>query len=76
MVELKSMKPQHLKAWTEDHLLAWEDVARLLPTEKNAPESPLTREKYLGLLDQVVKETDAGAVLYPERMLVMVGRKK
>lgn len=74
-VDVGSLKPHHLKAWTEDYLLVYEEVSYLLPSEKDMPEAPLSREKYLGLFGQVVKETEAGAVMYPERIVVTTARK-
>ena len=74
-VDVGKLKPQHLKAWTEDYLLVYEDVASLLPSQKDVPETPLSREKFSGLFGQVVKETEAGAALYPERIVVATARK-
>lgn len=69
------MLPEQYKAWTEDYLFVYEEVAMMVPSEKEAPNAQLTREKYQALFDQVVQETDAGAVMHSQHLIVVVGRK-
>jgi len=69
------LKSEQYKAWTEDYLLVYEEVAQMVPKEKDAPGAPLTREKYEGMFDQVVKETNEGAVIHSQHLIVIVGQK-
>ena len=69
------LKASHYKAWTEDYLLVYEEVAQMVPREKDAPGSAMTREKYEGLFEQVVKETNGGAVIHSQHLVVVVAQK-
>lgn len=53
----------------------YEEVAMMVPSDKDAPGAPLTREKYQGLFDQVVKETNAGTVIHSQHLTMVTGRK-
>ena len=70
------LKPEHYKAWTEDYLLVYEEVADMLPKSADAPPgTPMTREMYHGLFAKVVEECEAGAVMHSGHLLVAVGMK-
>ena len=65
-----------LKAWTDNYLLVFEDVAPLLPEAANAGEgTKLTREAYLALVAKAVAETEKG-VAFAMPGLTVVGQKK
>ena len=64
-----------LKAWTEDYLLVWEELAGYFPSRSKVPNAPMSREDYLGLFGQVVSETEQGAVVHQREIVVVSGRK-
>lgn len=69
------LKASQYKAWTEDYLLVYEEVAQMVPREKDAPGSAMTREKYEGLFEQVVRETSRGTVIHSQHLVVVVAQK-
>ncbi|KAH8891772.1 S-adenosyl-L-methionine-dependent methyltransferase [Thozetella sp. PMI_491] len=64
-----------LKAWTEDYLMVWEELAVFFPSQAKVPEAPMTKEKYVALFEQAVKETESGVVVHHGEVVVVVGRK-
>ncbi|OAA76162.1 hypothetical protein LEL_05846 [Akanthomyces lecanii RCEF 1005] len=64
-----------MKAWTEDYLLSWEEIANLIPPKAQAPDSPFTREMYEDLLDKAIAETEQGVAIHQQSVLVVMGRK-
>lgn len=69
------LRSEQYKAWTEDYLLVYEEVAQMVPSEKDAPGSPMTREKYEALFDQVVMESNDGAVIHSQHLVVAIAQK-
>lgn len=64
-----------MKAWTEDYLLSWEEIASLIPPKAQAPDSPLTREMYEDLLDKAIAEAEQGVAIHQQSVLVVIGKK-
>lgn len=69
------LKAHQSKAWTEDYLLAWRDVGEMLPSEKDAPGSPMTKEAYNNLFGAVVEEARKGMTLHSGYLLTVIGKK-
>lgn len=68
-------KAHHRKAWTEDYLLAYRDIGQMLPSEKDAPGSPMTREGYNKLFAGVVEEARRGMVMLMDHLLTVRGKR-
>jgi len=66
---------EQYKAWTEDYLLVYEEIAHMLPSEKDMPGAPMTSEKYEALFNQVLKETSDGAVIHSQHLIAVLGQK-
>ncbi len=64
-----------LKAWTEDYLLVWEELAGYFPSRSMVPNAPMSREAYVELFGKVVSETEQGAVVHQREIVVVSGRK-
>ncbi|RAH77593.1 hypothetical protein BO86DRAFT_440677 [Aspergillus japonicus CBS 114.51] len=68
-------RPQDYKAWTENYLIVWEELAALFPPKAEAPNAPLSREAWVALFTAAVKETEQGVVVHQGRVVTAVGRK-
>lgn len=66
---------RHAKAWTEDYLLVWEELDELLPSKKEHPSAPLTKEAWNAMLVAAVRETSDGVAVHSQTLTVAVGRK-
>lgn len=73
--EMRPLKAHQNKAWTEDYLLAWRDVGEMLPSEKDAPGSPMTKEGYNKLFAAVVEEARRGMTMHTGHLLTVIGKK-
>lgn len=73
--EKHPLKAHQRKAWTEDYLLAYRDIGAMLPSEKDVPGSPMTREAYDKLFAAVVEEARRGMVMHMGHLLTVRGRK-
>ena len=68
-------KKELSKAWTDDLLMVYEEIAWSLPEAAKAGEgAKMTRERYRELFANVVKETQQGVSLGMNGV-VIVGRK-
>ncbi|KAI1815831.1 hypothetical protein GGS20DRAFT_306978 [Poronia punctata] len=76
-VQLQSyaVRKQDYKAWTEDYLMVWEDLAMYFPLAADKPDAPLTREAWNGLFVNAIKETEQGVALFYRDIVVMTGQK-
>lgn len=74
-MEKHPLKTYQGKAWTEDYLLAFKDLGHMLPSEKDVPQSPMTRESYNALFASVVEEARKGMVMHSSHLLTVVGKK-
>ena len=55
----------------------FEELGSLFPSAANAaPGTPMTREQYEGLFNQVVAETQNGVVIHEQEIMVAIGRKQ
>ncbi|KAK7756138.1 hypothetical protein SLS62_001730 [Diatrype stigma] len=63
------------KAWTEDYLMVWEELAVHFPLKAAAPQAPMTRESWVDLFSKAVEETEQGAVVHQGKIVTVVGRK-
>ncbi|KAK7909031.1 hypothetical protein PG985_014909 [Apiospora marii] len=66
---------QDYKAWTEDILMIWGELAVHFPTKADAPTAKLTRESYLDLFRRAIEETENGVAIHQRLLVVAVGRK-
>lgn len=73
--EKHPLKRHQGKAWTENYLLAFRDVGYMLPSEKDAPGSPLTRESYNALFASVTREATEGLLMHTGNILTVIGKK-
>ncbi|SPO04708.1 uncharacterized protein DNG_07393 [Cephalotrichum gorgonifer] len=64
-----------LKAWTEDYLMVWEELAVMFPSRKQVPQSPMTKEGFQELFAKAVAETEAGVVVHQGKLVIASGRK-
>ncbi|KAI1085170.1 hypothetical protein F5B20DRAFT_589931 [Whalleya microplaca] len=69
------VRRRDLKAWTEDYFMVWEELYVHFPTEAEAPQAPMTREKWVDLFSRAVKETEKGVVVHQGKIMSVVGRK-
>ncbi|KAL2801546.1 hypothetical protein BJX63DRAFT_417159 [Aspergillus granulosus] len=72
---VQEKRKQDYKAWTEDYLMVWEELAAFFPPKEQAPNAPLTREAWTGLFASAVKETEQGVVVHQGKILTAVGQK-
>lgn len=63
------------KAWTENYLLAYRDLGEMIPSEKDAAGSLVTRESYNALFASVVEEASRGMIMHTGQLLAVVGKK-
>lgn len=68
-------RKQDYKGWTEDYLMVWEDCAVFFPLKSQAPDAPLTREGWIDMFANSVKETEQGVVVHKGRIVTVVGQK-
>ncbi|KAK7960408.1 hypothetical protein PG988_011622 [Apiospora saccharicola] len=68
-------RKQDYKAWTEDMLMVWGDLAIHIPTKADEPTAKLTRESFLDLFRRAVDETEYGVAIHQRMIMVAVGRK-
>ena len=79
-----ALRPRDYKAWTEDYLMVWEELAGHFPpqTQTQTPEqgqrqgqNQMTREAWTDLFDRAVRETERGVVVHQGSVITAVGRK-
>ncbi|XXH01932.1 hypothetical protein Hte_008295 [Hypoxylon texense] len=63
------------KAWTEDYLMVWEELAVLFPSRETQPQAPMTREAWVELFANAVGETERGVAVHHGQVVAVVGRK-
>ncbi|EMR71188.1 putative umta methyltransferase family protein [Eutypa lata UCREL1] len=68
-------RKQDKKAWTEDYLMVWEELAVHFPPKATAPGAPMTRESWVDLFAKAVGETEKGVVAHQGKVVTVVGRK-
>ncbi|KAL4935584.1 hypothetical protein BDV06DRAFT_125447 [Aspergillus oleicola] len=68
-------RKQDYKGWTEDYLMVWEELADLFPSKAQAPNAPFSREAWIDLFANAVKETEQGVVVHQGRVVIAVGQK-
>ncbi|KAJ2979744.1 hypothetical protein NQ176_g3065 [Zarea fungicola] len=68
-------RKQDLKAWTEDYLLVWEELAVYLPPKAEVPDAPLSRDTWIDLFANAVKETERGVVVHQNAIVTCIGKK-
>ncbi|KAK7915071.1 hypothetical protein PG985_012774 [Apiospora marii] len=66
---------QDWKAWTEDYLMVWEEIASLFPPKAAKPDAPMTREAWVELFAKAVKETELGVAVHQGRVVTAIGQK-
>ncbi|KAK8105655.1 uncharacterized protein PG998_003871 [Apiospora kogelbergensis] len=68
-------RKQDLKGWTEDYMMVWEEIASFFPPKATQPNAPMSREAWVELFANSVKETEQGVVVHQGRILTVVGQK-
>lgn len=67
------LPPAYHKAWTENYLILYEEIAeRLPPAEKAAPNVPMTREVYLEMFEKVLEEVKNGVALNSKDIIAVL----
>ncbi|KAI1409311.1 hypothetical protein F5Y13DRAFT_203730 [Hypoxylon sp. FL1857] len=74
-MKMTETRKQDLKAWTEDYLMVWEELAAFFPPKEKQPEAPMTREAWVDLFAKAVGETEKGVVVHQGSIMSAVGRK-
>lgn len=64
-----------LKAWTEDYLMVWEDLAELFPSREHVPQALMTKDAFVELFAKALKETESGVVVHQRKVVIASGRK-
>ncbi|KAL4950110.1 hypothetical protein BDW69DRAFT_172827 [Aspergillus filifer] len=72
---VQDKRKQDYKGWTEDYLMVWEELADLFPQKAQAPNAPFSREAWIDLFANAVKETEQGVVVHQGRVVTAVGQK-
>lgn len=73
---VQEKRKQDYKGWTEDYLMVWEEIAAFFPSKTEAPDAPLTREAWITLFANAVRESEQGVVVHQGRVFTAVGRKQ
>ncbi|KAK7985488.1 hypothetical protein PG996_005271 [Apiospora saccharicola] len=68
-------RKQDYRAWTEDFLTVWGQLADTFPPRAQAPFAPTTREGYLALFRRAVAETERGVAIHVGKVTTVVCRK-
>jgi hypothetical protein len=66
---------QDLQAWTEDHLMVWDELAFMFPSRPQEPDAQVTREAWLDLYAAAIRETEEGVVIHQGAVITAVGKK-
>ncbi|KAI1204889.1 uncharacterized protein F4807DRAFT_315677 [Annulohypoxylon truncatum] len=74
-LRVQEKRKQDFKAWTEDYLMVWEELAAFFPPKAKEPDAPLTREAWVDLFARGVKETEQGVVVHQGKVITAVGQK-
>lgn len=74
-VRAADMRRQDWRAWTEDYLMVWEELAVFFPPKAKQPQAPLTRESWVELFAKAVAETEQGVAVHHGKVVTVVGRK-
>jgi SAM-dependent methyltransferase len=74
-VQKFELRKQDYKGWTEDYLMVWEDLTAFFPPKNEQPDAPVTKEGWLELFGNAIKETERGVALYYDGVYTVVGRK-
>ncbi|OKL64645.1 hypothetical protein UA08_00798 [Talaromyces atroroseus] len=72
---VQEKRKQDYKGWTEDYLMVWEELAAFFPPKSEAPNAPLSRETWIDLFADGIKETEQGVVVHQGRVMTAVGQK-
>ncbi|KAK8123169.1 hypothetical protein PG984_011839 [Apiospora sp. TS-2023a] len=72
---VQEKRKQDWKAWTEDYLMVWEEIAALFPPKADKPDAPMSREAWVDLFAKGVKETEQGVVMHQGRIMTAIGQK-
>ncbi|KAL4736247.1 hypothetical protein BDV11DRAFT_211347 [Aspergillus similis] len=72
---VQEKRKQDFKGWTEDYLMVWEELAEFFPPKAQAPDVPFSREAWIDLFTNAVKETEQGVVVHQGRVITAVGQK-
>ncbi|KAK7999699.1 hypothetical protein PG990_012299 [Apiospora arundinis] len=68
-------RKQDFKAWTEDYLMVWEEIAPFFPPKATNPNAPMSHEAWVDIFANGVKETEHGVVVHQGSVLTVVGQK-
>ncbi|RYP34025.1 hypothetical protein DL767_004467 [Monosporascus sp. MG133] len=70
-------RKQDFKAWTEDYLMVWEEMAEFFPPKATVTQGqvPMTRESWVELFEKAVHETEQGIAIHHGKIMTVVGRK-
>ncbi|KAI1326342.1 hypothetical protein F5Y16DRAFT_230468 [Xylariaceae sp. FL0255] len=74
-LRVKDKLRSDLKAWTDDYLMVWEELAPHFPLKAKAPQAPMNREMWLDLFSKAVAETEKGVVINQGQIIWAIGRK-
>ncbi|KAK8091526.1 hypothetical protein PG997_001887 [Apiospora hydei] len=66
---------QDYKAWTEDILMVWGEIAVHFPLKADASSAKITKESFLDLYRRAVEETEQGVAVHQGVIVTAVGRK-
>ncbi|KAL3430398.1 hypothetical protein BDV09DRAFT_178619 [Aspergillus tetrazonus] len=72
---VQEKRKQDYKGWTEDYLMVWEELADYFPSKAQAPDVPFSREAWISLFANAVKETEEGVVVHQGRVITAAGQK-
>ncbi|KAI0836037.1 hypothetical protein F5Y06DRAFT_116402 [Hypoxylon sp. FL0890] len=74
-MRMNETRKQDLKAWTEDYLMVWEELAVYFPSKEEQPQATMSREAWVELFGKAVSETEQGVVVHHGKVMSVVGRK-
>ncbi|KAI0899623.1 hypothetical protein F4806DRAFT_453301 [Annulohypoxylon nitens] len=74
-LHVQEKRKQDFKAWTEDYLMVWEELAAFFPPKAQVPNAPLSREAWVDLFSRGVKETEQGVVVHQGTVITAIGQK-
>lgn len=66
---------QDLKAWTDNYLMIWDELAVLFPPCSQEPNAQVTREAWLDLYAAAIKETEQGVAVHQGTFITATGQK-
>ncbi|KAI0399833.1 S-adenosyl-L-methionine-dependent methyltransferase [Xylaria palmicola] len=74
-LHVQAKRRQDFKAWTEDYLMVWEELAVFFPPKSNEPNAPMSREAWIDLFAKGVKETEDDVVVHQGTVITAIGKK-